>query len=442
LTACYQITEKELNERLHNDLRRTLLAPFVTQFIQNFHASEAVNAVADEVSVMKNAENEPSQIPDDAMETDATVPIANAPTFKHKEDVIQSLFSRKPQTLPSFRKKKIPAIRAYQRKRTQSSDSDDRSDSDGGSNDSDEDDGRKKYQKSHRRTKTSRSKTNIHLREFLYSSSDESEDDTEQADLEQNVKLVQNENVETSLKPELSRGSSVTPSDMDVDEAKVDGMEPVAKMEVDDTSVAGLSIPVEEEENLYMSLMRAQRELATKKKTRGSTKPKAGDAGASLSLEKKKEAVESKKKKKKVVKTSEVESNTPKLFIPQKRAPIVFSKPDKDILDLLEPFDWPLSPPSSVAGDNISATEMDVDLSDVECESDASLDFTDIDLTSGFIGPDRREEDLEFLRKVVVLEKELRREKRNQKRRDRGLPPGMLSSKKFSYPFNNHTCIY
>ncbi|KAJ3332740.1 U3 snoRNP protein [Blyttiomyces sp. JEL0837] len=99
------------------------------------------------------------------------------------------------------------------------------------------------------------------------------------------------------------------------------------------------------------------------------------------------------------------------------REPIVLPpSPIEEALDLLEPYDW--SAKMAVRREVVTE-DLEEHIRRLEkdaYDSDVSLDFSDIDVITGFGGPERREEDLKFLYLAVKGERTKRRKKRLEKR--------------------------
>ncbi|KAI8620542.1 hypothetical protein BC830DRAFT_511701 [Chytriomyces sp. MP71] len=195
------------------------------------------------------------------------------------------------------------------------------------------------------------------------------------------------------------------------------------------------------EKPLYETLLQAQRELANKKKPRVGPRrvdptgnaiisgkivpdvtisPASADLVAaapstSLAESKAKKEAAALRKKKKRLHSQQLASMTS--YIRPERQPIQFPpSPAESALDLFEPFVWPEDPVTTFNVLNIDPIRDQVFDDDGAYDSDASLDFSNLDLLTGVAGEERREEDLKFLHAVAVEERMRRKRSRLMKR--------------------------
>ncbi|KAJ3130228.1 hypothetical protein HK100_008151 [Physocladia obscura] len=190
------------------------------------------------------------------------------------------------------------------------------------------------------------------------------------------------------------------------------------------------------EKSLYESLLEAQRNYS-KKRPRQNHSKIAGDgspnlksstaaatAAAAEARARKAEAAAQRKKKKRMQLSQHFSAVTG--YIRPERPAIVFPlSPADSAQDLLQPFIWPEEPIKTYNYLNLNPGCDDEDVysrseeEEVGWDSDASLDFSDLDLIAGVAGDERREEDLKFLHAVAVEERLRRKKSRLMKRAQR-----------------------
>ncbi|KAJ3071229.1 hypothetical protein HDU98_005642 [Podochytrium sp. JEL0797] len=184
------------------------------------------------------------------------------------------------------------------------------------------------------------------------------------------------------------------------------------------------------EKSLYESLLEAQRNLATQKKRPYRTKDTSGGTPSSKTAAKTSatgspgtKKPEPRKHKKRTLTNHNSSVPAASVYTRPHRPPIEFPpSPADSALDLFEPFVWPEEPVTLYNVMNIDP-ERDVVVeegADGEYDSDASLDFSRLDLVTGVAGEDRTEEDLKFLHAVAVEERVNRKRSRLMKRVGRG----------------------
>ncbi|TPX74714.1 histone-lysine N-methyltransferase [Chytriomyces confervae] len=196
------------------------------------------------------------------------------------------------------------------------------------------------------------------------------------------------------------------------------------------------TVLVQEEQSLYKSLEQAQRELASKKRPRpgpkrvDSTTATAISAGPNatgrisvappqLTSKREKAELAAQRKAKKRLHSQQLSSITG--YVRPERPAIQFPpSPAESALDLLEPFVWPDDPITTYNVLNIDPLRDVIRDDDGAYDSDASLDFSNLDLITGVAGEERREEDLKFLHVVAVEERMRRKRSRLMKRVAKG----------------------
>ncbi|KAJ3266984.1 U3 snoRNP protein [Chytriomyces hyalinus] len=193
---------------------------------------------------------------------------------------------------------------------------------------------------------------------------------------------------------------------------------------------------VQEQQSLYKSLEQAQRELASKKRPRpgpkrvDSTTATAVSAGPNATgrnsvappqptSKREKAELAAQRKAKKRLHSQQLSSITG--YVRPERPAIQFPpSPAESALDLLEPFVWPDDPITTYNVLNIDPLRDVIRDDDGAYDSDASLDFSNLDLITGVAGEERREEDLKFLHVVAVEERMRRKRSRLMKRVAKG----------------------
>ncbi|KAJ3022796.1 UNVERIFIED_CONTAM: Histone-lysine N-methyltransferase setd1b [Siphonaria sp. JEL0065] len=175
--------------------------------------------------------------------------------------------------------------------------------------------------------------------------------------------------------------------------------------------------PAKPEKSLYEALLEAQRNLAKKKRP---VLKKVDSRVEATSKRQDVADVAAARKKKKRLHSQTLAAIVPKYVRPN-RPPIEFPpSPADSACDLFEPFVWPEEPVLSFNFMNIDAERDVIRGDDGAYGSDASLDFSNLDLITGVAGEERREEDLKFLHAVAVEVRMRRKRSRLMKRVKRG----------------------
>ncbi|KAJ3356844.1 hypothetical protein HDU83_009656 [Entophlyctis luteolus] len=169
--------------------------------------------------------------------------------------------------------------------------------------------------------------------------------------------------------------------------------------------------------SLYESLLEAQRNYRVLKKKPRFSQNKRADSDSTVEKGKKVDVAARKKKRRNVSQHLAAVTGYVRPTRQQTQFP---PSPTDSAQDVLLPFVWPAEPIRTFNYLNIDPDWNDLGENSDEYDSDASLDFSNLDLVTGIAGDDRREEDLKFLHAAAVEERLRRKRSRLMKLKQRG----------------------
>ncbi|KAJ3285816.1 U3 snoRNP protein [Rhizoclosmatium sp. JEL0117] len=397
-SVCKLVTNDLCGEGLKNDIRRQLIFPMVDQFVKEQIRLHEESKLAKPVPV-------PAEVPSTSVETTAAKPV---------EEGSRSL------GLPSF-KKKVSSRNTSPRSKKRSTVVESEHSSD------DEEFANKEILARQKdlsnKLKDAQQHNQSLLKDIDWNSSDdedeegedEDEEDEEEEESENAMDVEGKDNAAPSyVGPRLTRPSesATTPSQLLSSKS-----EPVTEVHETKESTS---------KSLYESLLEAQRNLANKRirpvnNKRSHSRNRSPDAfvsssaaPANVSRKAADAAAAASRKKKKRVHTQQLSAVTS--YVRPNRPPIEFPpSPADTAMDLFEPFVWPEEPVLSFHYLNLDDERDVIRDDDGAYDSDASLDFSNLDLVTGVAGDERREEDLKFLHAVAMEERVRRKRSRLMK---------------------------
>ncbi|KAJ3211455.1 hypothetical protein HDU82_005813 [Entophlyctis luteolus] len=169
--------------------------------------------------------------------------------------------------------------------------------------------------------------------------------------------------------------------------------------------------------SLYESLLEAQRNYRVLKKKPRFSQNKRADSDSTVEKGKKVDVAARKKKRRNVSQHLAAVTGYVRPTRQQTQFP---PSPTDSAQDVLLPFVWPAEPIRTFNYLNIDPDWNGLGENSDEYDSDASLDFSNLDLVTGIAGDDRREEDLKFLHAAAVEERLRRKRSRLMKLKQRG----------------------